>query len=287
MTSALALDELYPESDGWSDGWSGEAAPPWHRATSDAPASDLSVSMPRPSVLDSGPVAPADLVRPIAALARRSVPALPVAPALRPVLPEGLRRGSTVSVTSSMSLLLALLGGPSSAGAWCALVGLPAISAEAAAENNIELARLALIPTPGPSWLTAVGALLDAVEVVALRPPPNVSDGDIRRLSARARTRGSILMPFLGGPAFGGPTLGGPTHWPRADVALDLEVTRWTGMGAGHGRLHARQVMVKVNGRGSAARPRSTTCWLPSVTGGIAVHEPHAGADLVPIRRAG
>lgn len=255
MTAALALDDPPPELIDWD-----EPGPARYR------------SKPRPSVLDSGTVAPADLVRPIGELARRSVPALPVADALTPVLPYGLRRGSTVSVASSVSLLLALLGGPSRAGAWCALVGLPAISAEAAAQNGIELARLALIPTPGAGWLTAVGALLDAVEVVAVRPPTHVSDGDIRRLSARARNRGSILMPYLGGRV----------HWPRADVALELEVRHWTGMGVGHGRLHARQVTIKVNGRGSAARPRSTTCWLPSVTGGIAVVQ----ADAVPIRRA-
>jgi hypothetical protein len=232
-----------------------------------------------PSVLDAGSVGPADLVRPIDELARRSVPALPVATALANVLPDGLRRGSTVSVTRSTSLLLALLGAPSRAGAWCALVGMPPISAEAADENGIELSRLALIPTPGTGWLTAVGALLDAMDVVAVRPPASISDGDIRRLSARARSRGSILMPYLAGDG-----TRGQTRWPRADVNLDLEVTRWTGLGSGHGRLHARQVSVKATGRGSAARPRATTCWLPSVTGGIAVLSP---ADAIPLRRAG
>ena len=54
-------------------------------------------------------------------------------PALAPLLPDGLRRGSTVSVTGSISLLLALLGAASADGAWCALVGFPRISAEAAA----------------------------------------------------------------------------------------------------------------------------------------------------------
>ena len=214
----------------------------------------------RPSVLDSGAVAAADLVRPADALGRRAGPSLPVLEPLGAVLPEGLRRGSTVSVTNSVSLLLALLGGPSAAGAWCAAVGLPAISAEAAAEYGIDLARLAIVATPGAGWLTAVGALLDAVDVVVVRPPVQVSDGDLRRLAARARNRDAVLVPYLGGRP----------RWPRADVELAARTERWTGLGAGHGRLHSRQVTVAATGRGRSARPRSVTCWLPATTGGIA-----------------
>jgi hypothetical protein len=211
------------------------------------------------SVLDSGVIAASDLVRPMSALARHAGPPLPVLEALRPVLPDGLRRGSTVSVASSVSLLLALLGGASSEGAWCALVGLPPISAEAAGEYGIDLARLAIVPTPGPGWLTAVGALLDAVDIVVLRPPLRVTDSELSRLGARARGRDAVLMPYLAGRA----------RWPRADVELELTTESWTGLGHGHGRLHGRRVIVTASGRGQAARPRSTRCWLPAAAGGI------------------
>ena len=211
------------------------------------------------SVLDAGSVARADLVRPIAQLARRAVPPLPVLPALATVLPQGLPRGRTVAVTNSISLLLALLGGASATGSWCALVGLPPISAEAAAEYGIDLSRLAIIPAPGPSWLTAVGALLDAVDVVVVRPPDQVSDGDIRRLSARTRSREAVLVPYLTGRI----------RWPRADCVLELDTGHWDGLGAGHGRLRGRRVTVRASGRGAAGRPRSASCWLPAVGGGI------------------
>ena len=213
----------------------------------------------RRSVLDSGTVAAADLVRPVAELARRAVPPLTVLGPLTPVLPGGLRRGSTVAVTRSISLLLALLGGPSSAGAWCALVGLPPVSAEAAAEYGIDLSRLAIVPAPGSRWLTAVGGLLDAVDVVAVRPPVRVGDGDLSRLAARVRGRDAVLVPYLAGRS----------RWPRVDVELDLSGGQWCGLGTGHGRLRGRKVTVTATGRGQAARPRSTTCWLPSATGGI------------------
>jgi hypothetical protein len=191
-------------------------------------------------------------------LGRRAAPPLPVSPALHPILPDGLRRGSTVSVTGSVSLLLALLGEASGTGAWCALVGFPRISAEAAREYGVDLSRLAIVPVAGDQWTTAVGALLDAVDVVAARPPRLVP-GDVRRLAARARTRDAVLLPFL---------TGGDT-WPGADVRLTARGGHWAGIGSGTGRLTARRVEVSAEGRGSAARPRATTLWLPAQGGGV------------------
>jgi hypothetical protein len=195
-------------------------------------------------------------------LGRRATPPLPVAPALVSILPDGLRRGSTASVTGSVSLLLALLGAASADGAWCALVGFPRISAEAAAEYGIELSRLAIVEQPGTGWTTAVGALLDAVDVVAARPPAGRSGlppGDVRRLAARARSRDAVLMPYLVGT----------DEWPGADVRLTARDAHWTGIGAGTGRLRARQVDVSAEGRGQAARRRSATLWLPAAGGGV------------------
>jgi hypothetical protein len=197
-------------------------------------------------------------------LGGRAAPPLPVDPARATLLPDGLRRGSTVGVTGSISLLLALLGTASAGGAWCALVGFPHISAEAASEYGIELSRLAIIPTPGDGWTTAVGALLDAVDVVAARPPRRIVPGDVRRLAARARTRDAVFVPFCN------------THsgdWPGADVRLRAEAGPWSGIGAGSGRLQARRVEVTAEGRGSAARPRSAALWLPTAAGGVAAAE--------------
>lgn len=195
-------------------------------------------------------------------LGGRAAPPLPVDPALLPLLPGGLRRGSTVAVGGSISLLLALLGTASADGAWCALVGFPHISAEAAREYGVELSRLAVVPSPGESWTTAVGALLDAVDVVAARPPRRLVPGDVRRLGARVRARDAVLVPF--------------GDWPSADVRLSAEPGTWSGIGAGHGRLRARRVNVTATGRGQAARPRSAELWLPSDAGGVRPHEPLA-----------
>jgi hypothetical protein len=189
------------------------------------------------------------------------------------VLPDGLRRGSTVNVSGSVSLLLALLGAASAEGAWCALVGFPRISAEAAREYGIDLSRLALIPGTdlAPSgWTTAVGALLDAVDVVAARPPRLVP-GDVRRLAARARTRDAVLVPYVPGAE----------SWPGADVRLTAHGGYWTGIGAGTGRLVARRLDVTADGRGQAARPRSAELWLPAHGGGVTPVE--QAADVVEL----
>lgn len=191
----------------------------------------------------------------------RAAPPLPVAPGLTPLLPGGLRRGSTVSISGSVSLLLALLGAASAGGAWCALVGFPRISAEAAREYGIDLTRLALIPVPGAGWPIAVGALLDSLDIVAARLPGGrgLPPDDVRRLAARARSKDAVLVPYVTEA----------TAWPGADVRLQARDGMWTGIGQGTGRLRARQVEVLASGRGQAARSTSTTLWLPADGGGI------------------
>ena len=212
----------------------------------------------------------------------RTAPPLPVADALRPILPDGLRRGSTVTVSGSVSLLLALLGAASADGAWCALVGFPRLSAEAAREYGVELTRLALVPAPGSGWTTAVGALLDAVDVVAVRPPvargqrgqrgSTLAPGDVRRLAARARSKDAVLVPFVAADT--------PSAWPGADVRLHAHAGVWSGLGdGGTGRLRHRRVEVSAGGRGPSARPRSASLLLPAPGGGLAA----AADDLAPV----
>jgi hypothetical protein len=182
---------------------------------------------------------------------------LPVLPTLAPLLPEGgLRAGTTVTVEKSTALALALLAGPSQAGGWCAIVGVPTLGARAVAEAGVALERLALVPSPGSQWSAVVAALLDGMDVVAVCPPPRVSGAESRRLAARARERGAVLVPL------------GP--WEGADIRLSASGGHWTGLAGGTGRLRARRLAVHARGRGAAARPRHVEMWLPAGAGGIA-----------------
>ena len=176
---------------------------------------------------------------------------LPVLPALSGLLPgDALRRGSTVAVWGSTSLALALMAGPSASGSWCAAVGLPSLGLMATAELGVALERLALVGAPGRSWAGVVAALVDAMDLVVVRPPGPVRPGDVRRLAARARERGAVLVPLC-------------SSWEGADVRLSVTRCDWQGLGAGHGHLRARRLEVVANGRGAAARPRRACLWLP------------------------
>jgi hypothetical protein len=146
-------------------------------------------------------------------------------------------------------LLLALLSAASSAGSWCAVVGLPTLGVLAAAESGIALERLALVPNPGPEWPTVVAALIDGVDVVVIAAPGPVSASIASRLVARARQRGCVLVPY--------------GRWAGADVTLQVMQGRWEGLGLGHGRLRRRKVTVVARGRGAAARPKEVTMWMP------------------------
>src|SRR6266542_3987962 len=121
---------------------------------------------------------------------------LPVPRALEPLLPDrGLRRGGTVAVDGSLALALALVAGASAAGSWVVAVGLPDLGVVAAAEAGIVLERLALVPRAGAAaWGAVVAALLDAIDVVLVRPPARLSAAVARRLAARARERRSVLL---------------------------------------------------------------------------------------------
>jgi hypothetical protein len=156
--------------------------------------------------------------------------------------------------------MLALLAAASRNGSWCAVVGMPALGAVAAAESGIVLERLALVPDPGPDWPSVVAALIDGVDVVVAAVPGPVPSSIVGRLAARARQRGSLLVPF--------------GDWAGADVNLRIGEGHWEGLGFGRGRLRRREVTVVAQGRGAAARPRQITMWMPGVSVRSAVIPP-------------
>jgi hypothetical protein len=174
---------------------------------------------------------------------------IPTHPAIAELLPGGgLKQGAMYSLENSATLLLALLSGPSAAGSWCGVVGVPEFGIEAAASFGIDLDRLVLVPSPGDQWLAVTAAIADVLTVVVAKPPRRAGDASLARLSARLRQRGSTLI-VLG-------------NWPQTEAMLSLSDSSWSGIGNGFGHLTARQVTVTVSTR-AGGRPRSARLWLP------------------------
>ncbi|HEV7650038.1 MAG TPA: hypothetical protein VGP26_17970 [Actinophytocola sp.] len=178
----------------------------------------------------------------------------------------GLRRGSTVSVRGSTSLLLALLAAPTVGDSWAAVVGMPELGVLAAAELGVAVDRLALVRHPGAELPAVIAALLDGMDLV-VTPRARLTDAQARRLSARARHRGAVLL-----------TAGA---WPGADLELRCARAGWDGIGDGHGYLACREVTVETRGRGAASRPVRAALRLPAPGGGIAASAPD---NLLPAK---
>ncbi|HEX6235794.1 MAG TPA: hypothetical protein VFZ68_01300 [Acidimicrobiales bacterium] len=211
---------------------------------------------------------------------------LPVLPAFEGLLPgAGLRRGATVAVgarpgvTGATSLALALAAGASQAGSWVAAVGLGSLGLVAAAELGVSLERLVLVADPGrdrAGWASVVAALVDGFDVVLVATGGSAGGGlragDARRLVARVRERGAVLV-----------AVGGDLPGDRSPLRLAVTASAWEGLGEGWGHLQGRRVAVEVGGRGEAARARRAELWLPGPDGAVAVVEPVAAP--IPLRR--
>src|SRR5580658_4491767 len=186
---------------------------------------------------------------------------LPALPALRALLPRGgLARGSVLAVPEFGLLCLALAAGASAAGAWCGIAGVPEAGLAAAVGTGLDAERTLLVPDPGPAWPQVVASLLDGCELVLLRPPATVPVQARRRLEAVLRRAGGVLL--VAG------------DWPGAQVRLRVITQRWTGLGAGHGRVRACCAEVTADGRGEAALTRTRWLWLPAEDGGVTLADP-------------
>jgi hypothetical protein len=129
-----------------------------------------------------------------------------------------------------------LLAGPSAAGAWVGVVGIPEFGVEAAAGLGVALERLVLVPDPGEHWLAVTAQLTEVLPVVLVRPPARgATPAETARLASRLRQRSSTLL--VAG------------EWPGAEAVLETSGGSWTGIGPGWGYLAGRELDVVVSSR--------------------------------------
>lgn len=216
----------------------------------------------------------AEVARPVSLAVER---VLPVVEALVPLFPDGgLPRGSVVACRgpAARSLALQALVGLSRAGSWVGVVGLPSLGLAAVAEAGISLARTLFVAEPAiEEWGAIVATLADSVDAVLVgRARARVTDA--RKLQARLRERGGVLV-----------TVGGEGGL-EPDLTMAVVEATWEGLGRGNGHLRSRRVEVESTGRRAAARPRRVTLWLPDTDGRCRAVD-HDVASVVPLRSVG
>ena len=179
---------------------------------------------------------------------------LPVLEALKGLLPNGLQRGITVGVSGSgaRSLALALMARATETGSWVVVVGDDDLGLAAAAEVGVALKRLVVVNAPDPKqWAPVVAAFVGAVDLILVSPRHRPLAAEVRRLAARCREGGSVLVYMSPGV---GHLIDG---WPgRLDFHFSINEASWVGADADptigsdmkQDRLRVRQVYVSVNG---------------------------------------
>jgi hypothetical protein len=208
--------------------------------------------------------------------------AIPVSAALSSVLPQGVMRGSTVACVGGAATSAALLtvSEATRCGAWVGVVGLPGLGVQAAREAGVEVERLVAVRERGllddGTWGQVLGAMVDGFDLVLIGPGVRVRAGTARRVQARARSRGAVLL------------LAGEVQGFDADLRMRADSV-WEGLGVGHGHLRSRRVAVEVHGR-RVPQPRRDELWFPGIDGRIvAVDRSHVSSsvELPELERAG
>ena len=160
-----------------------------------------------------------------------------------------LQRGLTVAVNGigATSMALVLAAGPSQAGSWTALVGTEELGLAAVAEAGIALERLLVVsPVDASTNAGVVAALIGAVDVVLVGSGLRFRPADLRRLSARLRESGSVLIQ-IGSSRIESSQIGS-SKGPGVDVGVRVMTSQWSGLGPGHGLLRSRKVEVQTQG---------------------------------------
>lgn len=209
---------------------------------------------------------------------------LPVLPEFEGVLPgAAVQRGSIIGChgPTAVSLALALAAGPSAAGAWVGVAGLPHLGAAAAGELGVVLERLVVVREPVTGfddrrWGEVLAAMVDGFDVVVLGPAlEHLRPGTARRVASRLQARGAVAIVVA--------------HSERSgvfvtDLRLEARQSQWEGLGAGHGVACSRRTVVELAGR-RVPRPRRCELLLPGGNG--RVHAALPAPASLPLHRAG
>ena len=220
-------------------------------------------------------------VKPIALARERT---LPVAAPFDELLPDGLVRGQVVSCrgAAARSMAFGLMREALVEGGWMAVVDVPTLGTDAAAEFGVPLERVVRIDTgidadepsgTGLDWIDVMGAAVDGFDLVLTSVPAALRNdrrpAAVRKLGSRLQQKGAVIVT-LGAPG----ALGG-------DIELTTQRTVWAGLGDGTGHLHRRVIDVEAAGRRMPGR-RSCSIELIGEGARVGLGSVSAGDVQVP-----
>ncbi len=116
-------------------------------------------------------------------------------------------------------------------------------------EAGVDPERLVVVRCSDPvRWARTVAALLDGIDVVHAEVPEGVGAAALRRLAARARSRGTslLLRPLRGRVPTG-----------IAHLRVEALSVRWDGLDRGHGRLRRRWITLRISGKAVGGTTRT------------------------------
>ncbi len=198
---------------------------------------------------------------------------LPVASALGGLLPTGLPRGVTVTITGSAarSFTWALASEASQAGAWCAVIGLTGLGWQALTELGVAPHRVVTITADDAAQqASAIAAAVDGFDLIIVGNQTRLRTDTQRRLAARARERGTVLIGVHESSHNDQQASNVGVFGPISDLRATTKPEPWTGLGVGSGRLASRAVHVNMEGKRLPGRQRSARLWLPGPNGQLA-----------------
>lgn len=131
-------------------------------------------------------------------------------------------------------------------------MGVPSWGWAASVRSGVAAQRTVVVDEPPVSqWGQVIAALVDTFDLVVVDPTHQVTASDARRLAARTRERGSVMVDVRvddGRRRF---------RWPiDADLSFSVSTSAWSGLGDGFGRLDDRELTVSASGRRGADRQR-------------------------------
>lgn len=164
----------------------------------------------------------------------------------------GLPKNSVSHCSDCPALVSELIAQISAQGKTVAIVNWSDLSLAQVAESG-DLSKIITVPNPGGEWITVLGVLAEGVDVLIYRSPRThtLSPTQARPLLAKIRKGRAAVL-----------TVGAQV--PSPALTINAQVTGFSGIGCGTGRIRNAEIAVSSYSKTQRNRPVVLTCGVRS-----------------------